>query len=99
LFWPGPFITLLVALGLLLLTFLVLVNLQLVNVPLPAAWLQFLTWAAAGIFLLRVIGDFTCVGLMKRVRHTTFGRLDTWVYSPLCLYLALAFGMLAYFTE
>ncbi len=97
LFRPGPFMTMLVAMGLFLLALLLLVNLQLVTIPLPVHFLKASTWAAAGIFLLRAIGDFTYVGLIKRDRHTTFARLDTRLYSPLCLYLAIVFGMLAYF--
>lgn len=42
------------------------------------------------VFLVRALGWFRYAGLFKAVRHTPFGRYDTWVYSPLCLLLGLA---------
>jgi hypothetical protein len=44
-------------------------------------------WAAAAVFLLRAMGDFKFVGFTKSVKNTSFGRLDTLYYSPLCLVL------------
>ena len=43
--------------------------------------------AALG-FLARAVGDFRHVGLFKRASASRFARLDTWVFSPLCLLLA-----------
>jgi hypothetical protein len=48
--------------------------------------------ALALVFVLRAIGDFRLVGFSKRVRGTRFARLDTLVFSPLCL--AIAAGVL-----
>jgi hypothetical protein len=45
--------------------------------------------ALAGIFGLRAIGEFNRIGFFKRVRATRFAMWDTWLYSPLCLLLAL----------
>jgi len=42
----------------------------------------------ATILLARAVGDFRTVGFAKRVRDTAFARLDTRVFSPLCLGLA-----------
>ena len=39
----------------------------------------------------RAVGEFKYVGFFKRVRGSKFARLDTLVYSPLCV--ALAFGV------
>jgi len=50
---------------------------------------------AAG-FLIRAVGDFKFVGFFKRIRGSRFARLDTALYSPLCLFLALAIGLNAW---
>lgn len=46
---------------------------------------------SAVAFFLRAVGDFNYMGFFKKVRHTAFGRNDTKMYSPLCLFLALSF--------
>jgi protein-S-isoprenylcysteine O-methyltransferase Ste14 len=44
----------------------------------------------AGVVLIaRAVGDRRTVGLTKRAKNTTFARLDTWVFSPLCLALGV----------
>ena len=50
---------------------------------------------AAAILILRAIGDFRLVGFFKRVRGSRFARMDTRVYSPLCLALGAALAVLA----
>lgn len=42
-------------------------------------------WALVIVFAIRAIGEFHYLGLFKRYRTSPFGRLDTYVYSPLCL--------------
>ena len=49
--------------------------------------------AVGGILLPRAVGEFRLVGFFKRVRGSGCARLDTFVYSPLCL--ALAVGIFA----
>ena len=49
----------------------------------------------AVVLLARSIGDRRYVGLLKRVRDTDFARRDTWLYSPLCLALAIATAAVA----
>ena len=44
----------------------------------------------------RAIGDFKYVGFFKRVRGSKFARMDTLVYSPLCLLLALGVARVAW---
>ena len=51
--------------------------------------------ALAAVLLVRAIGDRRYVGFLKRVRGTEFARRDTWIYSPLCLLLALAVSAVA----
>ena len=50
-------------------------------------------WTVPGIFLLRAIGDFKYVGFFKKIKSTTFGKMDTRFFTPLCFLLAL-FGFL-----
>ena len=45
-------------------------------------------WAVSVVYLARSIGEFCYLGFFKKVRHTDFGRLDTLIYSPLCLLVA-----------
>lgn len=42
------------------------------------------------VFSARAVGDFTFVGLFKRIRGTEFARYDAALYTPLCLLLGLA---------
>ena len=50
---------------------------------------------AAAVLVLRAIGDFRLVGFFKRVRGSRFARLDTLLYSPLCLALGAALALQA----
>ncbi|MGG2066163.1 DUF3995 domain-containing protein [Bacillus sp. S14(2024)] len=50
----------------------------------------------AGIFFLRAVGDMKYVGIFKKVKGTKFSVYDTWLYSPLCLYIALSFVVAVY---
>jgi hypothetical protein len=49
----------------------------------------------AAVLLARAIGDRRYVGLLKHVRDTDFARRDTWLYSPLCLVLAMVTAAVA----
>lgn len=59
---------------------------------------RFLSWAslalALGLFA-RSVGEFKYVGFFKRVRGSRFARLDSLVYSPLCLLLAVGVALVA----
>ena len=48
-------------------------------------------YGLAILFLLRSIGDFNFVGLFKKVKNTTFAKYDTWVYTPLFLFISINF--------
>jgi hypothetical protein len=50
---------------------------------------------AAAVLILRAIGDFKLVGFFKRHRDSRFARMDTLLYSPLCLALGAATAVLA----
>ncbi|OQX08438.1 MAG: hypothetical protein BWK76_23605 [Desulfobulbaceae bacterium A2] len=99
LFRPGVGATLFVALGLYAMAGLLLLR---------AGWLVDLTahqrlldasragtWLLCIIFVLRALGDFRCVGLCKSIRDSRFARLDTLIYTPLCVLLALLIALAA----
>jgi hypothetical protein len=52
-------------------------------------------WGLGLVFLLRTVGNLRTFGFFKTVTGTPFARWDTWVYSPLCLVLALLAAALA----
>lgn len=47
------------------------------------------------LFLLRAIGEFRLVGFFKSVTGTPFASMDTWVFSPLCLLIAVSAFIIA----
>ena len=89
LFEPSPFATLVVALALLTAALVVLLRAEIFPLPLPSWTAQIGAWVIAAVFLLRATGDFRYVGFFKKVRNTAFARMDSRLYSPLCLALAL----------
>jgi len=56
---------------------------------------ELLLAGAAAVLVLRAIGDFRLVGFFKRVKGSKFARMDTLLYSPLCLALGAALAVLA----
>ena len=52
-------------------------------------------WILGGIFTLRAIGDFNYVGFFKKVKSTSFGKLDSKYFSPLCLFIGAIFLWMA----
>lgn len=93
LFRPSPVATLLVSLALVLAADLMLARFGLARARIPDWGMHLACGALALAFLARAVGDFRYVGFFKRVRESRFARLDTAVYSPLCLFLAVAVGV------
>ncbi|SHM52278.1 DUF3995 domain-containing protein [Gracilibacillus kekensis] len=90
-FTPKWFETLIVAIGLISMSFILLAQNNLVSF-LPSN--SFTKWSSiliAVIFFLRAIGDFKYFGITKKVKHTRFSNYDTKLYTPLCIYLGLIF--------
>ena len=54
---------------------------------------QWVSSAIAILLFARASGDSELVGFFKEVKGSRFARLDTWVYSPLCVVLGA--GLLA----
>jgi hypothetical protein len=95
LFMPSTRAT--VAVGIALLSFagLVAATAGFVALPIPRLVLVWLCYGLALGLLARAIGEFKYVGFFKRVRGSRFARLDTMVYSPLCLLLAIGVALVA----
>ena len=57
------------------------------NIP---AWImKYGSWIIPIIFLLRAIGEFRYFGFFKSIKKTEFGKLDTKLFSPLCLAIGI----------
>jgi hypothetical protein len=61
---------------------------------LPRRALVWLSYGLALGLLGRAIGEFRYVGFFKRVRGSRFAKLDTLVYSPVCLLLAIGVALI-----
>ena len=94
-FVPSTRATVLVGIMLVLFAALVAATAGWVTVALPRAILAWLSYGLALGLLVRAIGDFRYVGFFKRVRGSRFATLDTWLYSPLCLWLAAGVAFVA----
>lgn len=95
-FQPSAAATFVVAIGLALCALLLAATAGALTLPLPNSVLYWLTRALALILFLRAIGDFRLVGFFKRIRNSHFSRMDTIVYSPLCLVLAIGSAIVGF---
>jgi Protein of unknown function (DUF3995) len=93
LFVPSPWATGLVGVVLLLFACLVGATAGFVEIGIPVRVLSWLCDALALGLLARAIGEFKYVGFFKHVRDSKFARLDTLLYSPLCLLLAVGVAL------
>jgi hypothetical protein len=96
LFVPSVRATLAVGIVLLAFACLVAATGGLVEVGLPVRVLSWCSYALALGLFARAVGEFKYVGFFKRVRGTEFARLDTLLYSPLCLVLAAGVAIVAW---
>jgi hypothetical protein len=96
LFVPSARSTLAVAAVLLLFACLVAATAGVVKVGVSERILSWLCYALALGLLARAVGEFKYLGFFKRVRGSKFARLDTLVYSPLCLLLAVGVALVAW---
>ena len=67
----------------------VLAVVGIIALPMPPVVLKAGVSALALIFAARALSWSSYVGLFKKIRHTPFGRLDTCIFSPLCLLVSL----------
>jgi len=89
-FVPSKTATLLVAAALLFAATVVAVAGGLVADGGLGGFFRMLAFGLSATFVARAVGDFRLVGFFKRTRGTRFARLDTLVFSPLCMALGLA---------
>ena len=95
-FVPGRITTLLVACCLFACAALIGAATGFIDAPVPAIVVQWGCFGLAALLLLRAIGDFRLVGFFKTVHGSRFAWLDSALYSPLCLALALGVFLVAW---
>jgi hypothetical protein len=95
-FTPSPLGTVLVAVAFLVAILVILGRLGLLGDAIPRWMFRWATLGIALIFFLRAIGEFKLVGFFKRVSDTPFAHWDTWLFSPLCLVIAVTAFALFY---
>ncbi|MCQ6562861.1 DUF3995 domain-containing protein [Paenibacillus mendelii] len=88
-FVPGKSGTLLVAILLLFVCFILMVLGGFIPYLKTTNIIRAGCIGCAVVFILRAIGDFNLVGFFKKVKHTVFAKNDTWLYSPLCVYFGI----------
>jgi len=96
-FTPSTGSTIAVGIVLLLFAALVACTSGILVLGLPIRLLTGLSYALALGLLARAVGDLNYVRFLKRVRGTRFARMDTMVYSPLCLALSVGVATVAFY--
>ena len=92
-FHPGRVLTFIVATGLACLSLLAF---QLMwPSPLLGKVVPYAGYATSFILIARSVGDFKYIGFFKKVYNSKFSMLDTRFFSPLCLFLGMAYGLLS----
>lgn len=89
-FQPSTIGTVLVGLAFVAAVVVVFGRMNYWGVVLPGWFFRLGTLVIGLVFLARAIGDFRLVGFFKPVTNSSFTYMDTRVYSPLCLMIALA---------
>lgn len=84
------FATLIVALVLSSFGLLYLLKIDFITLQLPTWIIDYAYWVIPSIFLLRAIGEFNYVGFFKKIKDTEFANADSKIFSPLCLFIAVA---------
>ena len=87
---PSKIMTIAVALVFLGIAIFYLIQVHLIDFPLPKLITNYGLYALAGVLIIRAIGDFKYVGFFKKIKNTPFAIYDSMYYSPLCLYLGLS---------
>ena len=95
-FEPSRASTTVVAIALFVASALVAIAGRLLADPFTPPLVRCLTFLLGVGLLARAVGEFRLVGFFKRERASRFARLDTILYSPLCLILGLAALFVAY---
>ncbi len=61
-----------------------------ISLPIPERVITYASWIIPSLFLIRAVGEFKYVGFFKKIKNTEFGKMDTKLFSPLCLAIGLA---------
>lgn len=77
-----------VAVGLAIAALILGASAGLISVPVSNGLLRIGSYGVATVFALRAIGEFRHVGFFKRNRGTRFARMDSLLFSPLCVLIA-----------
>ena len=88
--------TLLVALCLLAMAWLMFLKHPFMKDVAPPTKLNIVLKIIGSIFILRAVGDGHILGLFKRKSDTIFAYYDTRLYIPICFFLGLSFWMVAW---
>lgn len=81
--------TLIVALVLVSFGLFYLMKSGLFTVKIPNWVTDFGSWFIPAIFILRAIGEFKYVGFFKKIKQTEFAKVDSKIFSPLCLVIGI----------
>ncbi|HVF90707.1 MAG TPA: DUF3995 domain-containing protein [Blastocatellia bacterium] len=95
-FNPSPVGTMLVSAAFLVAMLVILGQLGIIGQAVPGWVFRWATRGIGALFLLRAIGEFRLVGFFKQVRATEFAFWDTWLFSPLCVVIAVIAFVVAY---
>jgi hypothetical protein len=90
-FTPKWIETLIVAVGLIGVAFILLAQNNLIPFFTSNSFTKWSSIILTFIFFLRAIGDFKYLGFTKRIKNTNFSKYDTQLYTPLCIFLGLIF--------
>jgi hypothetical protein len=96
LFTPSKPGTIMVAIALLIAMLTVLGQLNVWGGVIPKPLFYWGTLDISLLFFLRAVGEFRFVGFFKRIRDTRFAHWDTWLFSPLCLFISISAFVIAY---
>jgi Protein of unknown function (DUF3995) len=88
-FTPSPLGTILVAVALLAAMFTILGQIGFLGDIIPSWIFRWATLVLAALFLIRSIGEFRLVGFFKQTSSSSFAAWDTFLFSPLCLFIAI----------
>jgi uncharacterized protein DUF3995 len=94
---PGPLASFAVGVSLLCAAVLVCWTAGVWSPGIPKGAARAATAILAAVFIVRALGDRKYVGFFKRVRDTQFARLDSRIYSPVCLLLGLGAAAIVVF--
>ncbi len=86
---PNKFSTFIVGTGLIIFGIFYLFKSGFVSVQMPSWLLTFGGWIVPNIFILRAVGEFKYVGFFKKIKQTNFGKMDSKLFSPLCLTIGI----------